>query len=83
MAKVRKLIPKLKKNKKLWPGKVEKINFEKLSNKKGSSAEHAFHWKYEDLINLLQTSKFEVLKEYWEKPPATMCLYIEAKKLVW
>lgn len=45
------------------------------------SDRHAFHWSYEDLIDLLNISKFVVVKEHWQKPPFTMCLYMRAKKV--
>ena len=42
--------------------------------------DHMFHWNYEDLIDLLRITGFEVIKEHWQKPPFTMCIYLSAKK---
>lgn len=42
--------------------------------------DHMFHWKYEDLIDLVHTTGFNVVKEHWQKPPFTMCIYLSAKK---
>lgn len=54
----------------------------KIFKRKGWATSHTFDWKYEDLINLLHITEFVVSKEYWEKSPATMCVYLEAKKLI-
>lgn len=42
--------------------------------------DHMFHWEYEDLIDLMQTTGFKITKEYWQKPPFTMCVYLSARK---
>jgi len=52
----------------------------KVFKAKGWATSHTFDWKYDDLVNLLRTTKFTVLKEHWQKPPATMCVWLEAKK---
>lgn len=54
----------------------------KIFRRKGWATSHTFDWKYEDLINLLHATKFAVLKEHWQKPPFTICVWLEAKKLV-
>ncbi len=52
----------------------------KMINKKGWKTEHMFHFQYEDLVRLVKDGKFSIVKEYWQKPPLDMCVYIEAKK---
>jgi ubiquinone/menaquinone biosynthesis C-methylase UbiE len=42
--------------------------------------DHMFRWAYEDLIDLVYTTGFKVVKEHWQKPPFTMCIYLSAKK---
>lgn len=42
--------------------------------------DHMFHWVYEDLIDLVCTTGFRVVKEHWQKSPFTMCIYLSAKK---
>jgi SAM-dependent methyltransferase len=42
--------------------------------------DHTFHWRYEDVIDLLDRCGFEVVKEHWQKPPYTMCVYLQARK---
>ena len=53
----------------------------------GTSAEyqktvddHMFRWNYEDLVNLLDITSFEIVKEHWQKLPFTMCVYMSAVK---
>jgi ubiquinone/menaquinone biosynthesis C-methylase UbiE len=53
----------------------------KMLNKKGWTTHHTFYWKYADLISLLHDTKFDVFKEYWQKPPLDMCVYLGAKKI--
>lgn len=42
--------------------------------------DHMFHWRYDDLVDLLKTTGFTITKEHWQKPPFTMCVYISARK---
>jgi SAM-dependent methyltransferase len=42
--------------------------------------DHTFHWKYEDLLDLLHVTNFSVMKEHWQKPPFDMCVYIMVRK---
>jgi ubiquinone/menaquinone biosynthesis C-methylase UbiE len=42
--------------------------------------DHMFHWRYDDLISLLNVTKFTVIKEHWQKPPFSMCVYLSARK---
>ncbi len=42
--------------------------------------DHIFRWTYKDLIDLVYTTGFNVVKEDWQKPPFTMCIYLSAKK---
>ena len=42
--------------------------------------DHMFRWTYKDLIYLVYTTGFNVVKEHWQKPPFTMCIYFSAKK---
>ena len=44
------------------------------------SSEHMFRWKYEDLVDLMCITGFNIVKEHWPKPPFTMCIYLSAKK---
>jgi len=53
----------------------------KLFNKKGWATTHIINWRYEDLIDLLRKTNFSIQKEYWQKPPFDMIVWIEAKKL--
>jgi len=57
------------------------IMMKRIVSKGRYSGRHAFHWSYDDLIDLLNISKFVVVKEHWQKPPFTMCVYIGAKKV--
>jgi len=41
---------------------------------------HVFRWNYEDLIDLLHITGFDIVKEHWQKPPFTMCIYLSATK---
>lgn len=41
--------------------------------------DHMFRWIYEDLIDLVRTRGFKVVKEHWQKPPFT-CIYLSAMK---
>jgi len=43
--------------------------------------DHMFRWTYEDLIDLVRKTGFKVVKEHWQKPPFTMCIYLSAKKI--
>ena len=43
---------------------------------------HIFRWRYEDLTDLLRATKFMIVKEHWQKPPFTMCVYVGAKKSI-
>lgn len=52
----------------------------KILKRRYYSDSHNFDWKYEDLIDLLHITKFIIIKEHWQKPPFTMCVYIGAKK---
>lgn len=42
--------------------------------------DHTFHWRYEDVIDLLDRSGFVIVKEHWQKPPYAMCVYLQARK---
>jgi len=42
--------------------------------------EHAFRLDYDNLMDLLNVSGFEIVNEHWQKPPFSMCLYLTAKK---
>lgn len=48
--------------------------------KKEEPDDHIFRWTYENLINLVDMTGFNVVKEHWQKPPFTMCIYLSAKK---
>jgi len=48
--------------------------------KKNTADDHMFRWTYGDLIDLVRTTGFIVVKEHWQKPPFTMCIYLSAKK---
>lgn len=59
-----------------------KASIRKLFNRKKYSDPHIFHWEYKNLIDLLNINKFTIVKEHWQKPPFTMCVYIGAKKSI-
>lgn len=42
--------------------------------------DHMFRWTEGDLIDLIRTTGFKVIKEHWQKPPFTMCIYLSVKK---
>ena len=44
--------------------------------------DHVWHWKYEDVIDLIDKTGFIIGKEYWQHiaPASTTCLYVSAKK---
>jgi len=42
--------------------------------------DHMFRWTYGDLIDFIRITGFNVVKEHWQKPPFTMCIYLSAKK---
>jgi len=42
--------------------------------------DHMFRWDYENLIDLLDVTSFDIVKEHWQKPPFTMCIYLSATK---
>jgi ubiquinone/menaquinone biosynthesis C-methylase UbiE len=48
--------------------------------KKSKADDHMFRWTYGDLIDLVRTTGFSVVKEHWQKPPFSMCIYLSAKK---
>lgn len=52
----------------------------RMLNKGHRLSYHTFYWNYEDLIDLLHVAKFTVVKEHWQKPPFSMCIYLGAKK---
>ena len=43
--------------------------------------EHMFHWRYDDLLDLIRITGFEVEKIHWQKPPFEHCIYLSALKL--
>ena len=44
------------------------------------SDEHMFHWRYDDLLDLIRITGFEVEKFHWQKPPFEHCIYLTARK---
>ena len=43
--------------------------------------EHMFHWRYDDLLDLIRITGFKVEKIHWQKPPFEHCVYLTACKL--
>ena len=59
------------------------VRMKKLAKRFGKQKQtddHMFHWDYKDLIDLLHATSFDVVKEHWQKPPFTKCIYLSAKK---
>jgi ubiquinone/menaquinone biosynthesis C-methylase UbiE len=48
----------------------------------GEPDDHVWHWKYEDVVDLLAKTGFVIEKEYWQDtiPTGPTCLYVSAKK---
>jgi ubiquinone/menaquinone biosynthesis C-methylase UbiE len=44
--------------------------------------DHNFRLKYQELLDLISTTGFRVVKEHWQKPPYTYVIYVSARKLV-
>ncbi len=42
--------------------------------------DHTFHWYHTNLTDLLQRTGFVIVKEHWQKPPFSMCVYLQARK---
>ena len=42
---------------------------------------HMFHWRYDDLLDLVRITGFEVEKIHWPKPPFEHCIWLSARKL--
>ena len=51
-----------------------------LKRNKDVVDDHMFHWDYDDLVDLIRRAGFEIVKEHWQKPPFTMCIYLSAGK---
>lgn len=66
--------------KKGGPLRVIKKGLNHIIPKKSEPDHHSFEWHYDNLIDLLKSSKFEIVKECWQKPPYTMCIYLAAIK---
>ena len=43
--------------------------------------EHMFHWRYDDLLDLIKITGFEVEKNHWQKHPFEHCVYLTAQKV--
>ena len=54
----------------------------KALKKKGWATSHIFHWKYDDLIDLLHKNKFRIIKEHWQTFPLDMIVWLETKKII-
>lgn len=64
-------------------GKVLLLQIKKRisrQNYKVKKDDHLFEWSYNNLVDLLKQSNFEIEKEHWLKPPYTNVIYISAKK---
>ena len=60
---------------------IKSLMREKKNDKENNiTDDHMFYWTYKDLIDLLRTTGFKIVKEHWQKPPFTMCIYLSAKK---
>lgn len=42
--------------------------------------DHMFRLKYQDLLELLSLTGFDLQKEHWQKPPFSFCIYLSARK---
>ena len=42
--------------------------------------DHTFHWRYEDLIDLVTRCEYATVKEHWQKPPYSSVIYLQARK---
>jgi ubiquinone/menaquinone biosynthesis C-methylase UbiE len=47
---------------------------------KPPGSQHMSYWSYDNLLDLLKTTNFTVIKEYWQKPPSDSCLFISVEK---
>jgi len=44
--------------------------------------DHMFHWNYENLIDLVHKTNYQLIKHHWQKPPFDFCIYLSlAKKM--
>lgn len=57
------------------------IREKKRDRENNITEDHMFRWTYENLIDLVRMTGFKVVKEHWQKPPFTMCIYLSAKKI--
>ncbi len=43
--------------------------------------DHMFYWKYDDLVDLVGLTGFQIEKIYWQKPPFEHCVYVLSQKV--
>jgi SAM-dependent methyltransferase len=43
--------------------------------------DHNFRLKYSELLDLISTSGFKVVKEHWQKPPYSYVIFVSARKI--
>lgn len=64
---------------KVLNGSIVKFIKEKIT-KETEKDNHMFYWQYKNLLDLLSITGFTIVKEHWQKPPYTNCIYLSAKK---
>ena len=40
--------------------------------------DHTFYWHHHDLLDILGKASFAIIKEHWQKPPNSRCIYLAA-----
>jgi len=62
-------------------GMIKAAKYElKLYSAKPLDDGHMCRWEYDNLVDLLKTTNFEITKEHWQKPPYSACVYIAGRK---
>ena len=52
----------------------------KFISKLREESDHMFHWKYDDLADLIGLTGFKIEKIHWQKPPYDHCVYLLLQK---
>ena len=47
---------------------------------KKADDDHMFHWNYDDLVDMVSLTGFDIEKCYWQKPPYEHCVYLLLQK---
>jgi len=48
--------------------------------KSNEESDHMFHWNYDDLVDMVGVTGFNIRKCYWQKPPYEHCVYLLLQK---